>query len=122
MISDWAGYLKFRAGFEEATDPEEYPIEWLDHQVAVGTAWPIIGKKAAVVVEFKQYPGGARAVHGLVAAGDINEIANSLIPAAEEMGRRSGCKYGLIESREGWARVLKNHGYEVRQVTLRKEL
>jgi hypothetical protein len=122
MISDWAGYLRFREQFAAATDPEFYPGEWLDAQVAQGKAWPIIGENAAIVVEVRAYPGGAAAVHGLVAAGDMVEIVNELIPAAEQWGRSKGCKYGLIESREGWSKVLKDHGWRTHQQSLLKEL
>jgi len=122
MISDWVGYLRFRAQFQTVIDPEFYPIEWLDFEVSAGRAWPIIGENAALVVEVKAYPGGVKAAHGLIAAGDLNEIINELIPAAEAWGRTQGCKYGLIESREGWAKALKSHGWEIHQVSILKVL
>ena len=122
ILCDWAGYLRFRPHFAEVTDPQFYPIEWLDFEVAQGRAWPLIGKDAGLVVEIKKYPGGVKAAHGLVAAGDLGEIINDLIPLAEEWGRKNGCKYGLIESREGWAKALKSHGWNIHQVAILKEL
>jgi hypothetical protein len=73
-------------------------------------------------VELRRYPGGALDVHGLVAAGDMVEIRDNLIPCAEAWGRANGCIAGVVESRPGWAKVLKPSGYEVSQVTVRKEL
>lgn len=122
ILPDWAGYYRFRGQFEETTDPEFYPIEWLDRQILDGRAWPIVSKSAALVVEVRQYPGGVKACHGLIAAGDLGEIVGKLIPAAEQWGRENGCKYGLIESREGWSRALSKHGWRTHQLALIKEL
>ena len=138
IVPDWAGYVRFRDAFAEATDPAFYPIAWLDAQVLAGAAWPIVGRAAALVVEVRDYPGGARVAHGLVAAGDpgspdrgpgqaapgagLAEIVAELIPAAEAWGRARGCRLGLIESREGWAKLLRPHGWEPHQLTLRKPL
>lgn len=122
ILPDWAGYQRFRSSFEEITDPALYPIEWLDHQILRGLAWPIAGCKSALVVEVRTYPGGMKAAHGLIAAGDLDEIVNDLIPRAEQWGRDKGCAIGLIESRGGWARALKKNGYELHQVSVRKEL
>lgn len=115
-------YLRFRSQLAEALDPAFYPIEWLDQQILDGRAAPIATANACVVAEIRTYPGGAREVHGLVAAGDLAEIVAETIPAVEEMGREHGCRFACCESREGWVRMLKSSGYRVHQVTLRKEL
>lgn len=114
-------YLTFRSAFLEVLDPRYYPIEWLDQRVKEGRAIVMRSAHAAIVVELRQYPGGAIDVHGLIAAGDKDEIINDLIPRAEALGRENGCIAGVVESRPGWARALKPHGYEVSQVTVRKE-
>lgn len=119
MIDD---YLRFRDRLAEALDPRFYPIDWLDNQVLEGRATTIATENGCVVVEIRNYPGGAREVHGLVAAGDLDEIVERVIPAVEQMGRENGCQVACCESREGWARMLKSSGYRVHQVTLRKEL
>lgn len=116
------GYLRFRPQFEQVTDPIFYPIEWLDAQVLSGRARPFIGRAAALVMEIREYPGGARVAHVLIAAGDMTEIVDDLAPQAEQWGRDSGCQFGLIESREGWAKVMKKHGWRIHQVALLKEL
>jgi hypothetical protein len=121
-VPDWAGYLRFRSAFEKTTDPAFYPIAWLDDQILSGAAWPIIGDNAAIVMEARQYPGGVRVGHVLIAAGDLREIVERLAPVAEDWSRANGCQYGLIESREGWAKVMKSHGWRVHQIALIKEL
>lgn len=115
-------YLRFRSELAEALDPRFYPIEWLDQRMLEGRATVIASANACVAVEIRTYPGGAREVHGLVAAGDLAEIVAETIPAVEAMGREEGCIVACCESREGWARMLKSSGYRVHQVTLRKEL
>lgn len=114
-------YHAWRAEFAKALDPRFYSIEYLDSLLWSGRAFLFENDKAACVVEFKFYPTGLRDVHCLVAAGDLNALAE-LAPEVEAWGKGQGCSGALIESREGWARVMKQHGYEPQQVSLRKEL
>ena len=122
ILPDWAGYHRFRPQLAEALDPDFYPIEYLDALILSGRARFWAGAHAAIVAEIRDYPGGARAVHGLVAAGRIEDIVNQLIPLAEAWGKAIGCTSAIIESRSGWMRALKPHGYEPHQVAVRKEL
>ena len=121
-LPDWAGYRRFRDRFAEAMDPAFHPIDCLDALLLTGRARLFVGEQAAIVAEIRDYPGGARAVHGLVAAGRIEEISGVLIPQAEAWGKALGCTRAIIESRAGWLRALKPHGYSPHQVALRKEL
>lgn len=116
------GYLRFRDRFAEAIDTRLYNLEYLDAILLSGRGKCINTENAAVVVEIKTFPSGARAVCGVIAAGPLEEIENILIPAAEEWGRSYGCQFGMIDSRPGWARQMKKHGYETYQVSLIKEL
>ena len=122
ILPDWSGYLRFRSDFAEVLDPRLYTIEWLDEQILGQAVRLWVGRGAAIVAQLKAYPTGARDIEGLIAAGDLGEIVNELIPAAEAWGREQGCIGAIIQSREGWARVLKGQGYAVHQVALRKEL
>ena len=119
---NWSGYLRFRSDFAEVIDPRLYTIEWLDEEVLAGAALLWVGRNAAIIARIKHYPTGAYDIEGLIAAGDLEEIAGELIPAAEDWGRAQGCVGAIIQSREGWARVLKGAGYSVHQVALRKGL
>ncbi len=115
-------YERWRPYLADALDGRFYGIDHLDRLV-LGTGeaqvWP--GVAAAIVTELHYYPR-CKAIHGLVAAGDLDEIVGSLIPAAEAWGRRQGCAFAIIESRPGWQRMLRGHGYDAHQVALCKPL
>jgi hypothetical protein len=114
-------YLRFRPLFAEALDPRLYRIDYLDALVASGIGRIWAGEKAAIVAALRRYPTGATVVHGVIAAGDKDEI-RKLIPLAEAWGREQGCIGGTIDSREGWQRTLGNDGYRVHQLCLWKDL
>lgn len=122
IVPDWSGYLEFRSAFQGVVDERYWPMEWLDQRILSGAARFFRSENAAIVAELRQYPGGAIDVHGLIAAGDKREIVGKLIPQAEAWGRENECLAGVVESRPGWAKALKPSGYEVAQVTVRKEL
>lgn len=115
-------YLRWREQFASALDPRLYPIAYLDALVGTFRAQCFTTDRAAIVTEIKTFPTGARAVAGLIAAGDLTEIETVLIPQAEEWGRLNGCAFGMIDSRPGWAKRMKKHGYRTWQVSLIKEL
>jgi hypothetical protein len=115
-------YLAYRDRFAAAMDPRLYPIEYLDWLLASGAARIWFGEQSALVAQVKTFPGGALALNILVAAGDRDELVNTLYPRVEEWGRAMGCIVGLIESRPGWARVMRGHGYDTFQVSIIKDL
>ena len=115
-------YADYRPLFAEAMDPRFYNIEYLDKRLIDGTADYFESRNAAIIVEIKTFPAGARAVAGLVAAGDMHEIVNDLIPSAEAWGKAQGCQFGMIESRPGWEKAMKSSGYNVFQVSIIKEI
>lgn len=121
-IPDWAGYRRFRDAFAGVMDPEHHTPEWLDGEILSGRVKFLRGMSAAIVFERREYPTGAADVHGLVAAGDLAEIVEYLIPEAEEWGRAHGCTGAVIESRQGWVKALAPSGYAPHQVALRKVL
>lgn len=120
MIPDWAGYLTFRPAFFEVMDQRYHTLDWLDRQLLERKVHFWRSDNAAIIAEIRHYPTGAKDIHGLIAAGELSEIVEILIPAAEEWGREQGCIAAQIESRPGWARALKD--YAVHQVIVRKEL
>ena len=115
------GYERFRPLLADAIDGRFHGIAHLDGLIRTGRAqyWSTAG--AAMATEIRDYPG-CRAIHGLAAAGELDEIRSILIPAAEAWGRSQGCTYAIIESRPGWQRALRNHGYELHQVAVVKGL
>lgn len=115
-------YQHYRDGFAEALDERLYTIEYLDALVHSGEGILFATDKAAIIVEIKEFPTGARAVHGLVATGKLESIKEDLIPQAEALGREIGCAFGMIASTRAWGRIMKERGYAPHQMTLIKDL
>ena len=116
-----AGYERWRNGFAAALDPRFHSIAYLDSLVWFGRARLFANERAALLAEIKIYPTGARDVHVLVGAGELDALV-ALEPDLAAWGRDLGCLGVLIESRSGWARVMKKRGYEPHQIAVRKEL
>lgn len=114
-------YYFWRAAFAEVIDPRFYTLEWLDQELIDGRAKIWWNDQAAIVATIREYPTGAKEVHGLIAAGEVKAI-RALIPEAERWGRREGAIVASIESRAAWTRALANDGYLPWQVAIRKEL
>lgn len=119
---DWAGYVQWRPAFEAAMDARLYAAEWLDARILAGSAQFWRSEHAAAVTEIRTYPTGAYDVHGLIAAGDVDAVRDRIIPEVEAWGRSIGALGIVIESRPGWARVLRQAGFEPHQLAIRKEL
>ncbi len=115
-------YGHWRDAFAAVMDPALYTIEWLDRRIEDGSAMCVGNETAAIVFEFREYPTGARDLHGLLAAGSLEEILGSLIPWAEHFARKSGAIGAIIESRPGWMKALEGRGYAPYQTAIRKVL
>ena len=116
-----SGYVRFRPLLEAAIDGRFHTIDHLDWMIRTGRAQYWQSADAAMATEIRDYPA-CKAIHGLAAAGDLDQIRNILIPAAEAWGRALGCAYAIVESRPGWQRALRNHGYELHQIAVVKGL
>lgn len=80
--------------------------------------WP--GPEACAVTEIVVYPN-KKVLHVFLAAGNMEGIVD-MQESAEEWGKLQGCTAMTIAGRKGWAKVLKDVGYEEKYVTLAKEL
>ena len=116
------GYLAFRDALEGVIDPRYYTIGWLDWKIISGKYKFWRGDRSGIITEIREYPTGAKDIHCIIAAGDMNEIIHDLAPQAEAYGREQGCIASIVESREGWARALAPSGYVIHQVAIRKGL
>jgi hypothetical protein len=114
-------YADWRARFLEAIDEGLYPAAWLDWLLETENAKFWGNDRAAIIAEMREYPSGAREVHGLVAAGEIDGI-KALIPLAEEWGRSLGATRAAISSHPAWARIMRADGYEPNQLSIVKVL
>jgi hypothetical protein len=122
IVPDWAGYCDYRDAFREVMDERYYTLPWLDQQVLDGKVQFWRTDNAGCITEIREYPTGAKDLHALIGAGDLGEIIGEIFPRAEAWGKARGCIGAIVESREGWARALKPHGYTLYQTTVRKEL
>lgn len=111
----------FREQIHEAIDHRLYTMEWLESEVASGRIALLENDKAIIGVERRIYPTGVQELHGLFAAGALEGILE-LIDLACAAGREAGCTMATISSRPGWARVLKERGFALRQQEISKEL
>jgi hypothetical protein len=118
----WEEYCGFRQGFSDAMDHRFYTIHYLDNLVRTGMAQFLCTQVSAIIFEVRLYPTGKKAVHGLYATGDLDEIAGVLIPRAEAWGKQMGCEFAFVDSREGWQRILEPAGFDTYKVALIKEL
>jgi hypothetical protein len=108
----WLDWL--RSGIEDATEAE------LIEDLRAGRAqiWP--GETAAMVTQVLDTPEG-RALHVWVAGGALDGIM-ALKPGVEAWGRAMGCQFVSINSRPGWARLLRDDGFAPVGGELRKPL
>jgi hypothetical protein len=121
-LDDRAAFWVWREQFAAALDPRFHTIEWVEVQLLNGVFTLMHTVDAAIIVEVLTYPTGAKEVHGLLASGDLTDILETLIPQALAWGKDQGCITGAIESRDGWARALRSHGWREYQVGLKKDL
>lgn len=117
----WESYQRHRAEISDLLDPRCWSIEWLDAELEHGRALAFGSDTAVIIITIKIYPAGAIELHGLVAAGKLEAILD-LIEQAEEWGRAHGLDFACISSTPAWSRVLKDKGWQVHQVELRKDL
>jgi len=121
-MTAWTEYLAWRPAFVAAMDTRLHTPEWLDGRMLAGMAQFWRSAHAAAVTEIRTYPTGAYDVHGLIAAGDVGEVRDIIVPEVEAWARTIGALGIVIESRPGWARALKGRGFEPHQLAVRKEL
>lgn len=122
ILPDWAEYLRFRDDFAAILDPRFYTVDWLDMQVLTGTMRLFTAGDSAILASVRTYPTGAKELHAEAAAGELKVIETSLIPQFEAFGRSQGCEIAVVQSRAGWEKIMGRHGYEVHQVSIRKDL
>lgn len=119
QLTAWAA---FRSAFAAIIDERFYPLAWVDEQVAIGNFVLMSKGDSAILLSVKVYPSGLRELTGEAATGKRETIVSALIPQAEQFGRAIGCETACISSREGWARIMKSHGYSLHQTSIRKAL
>lgn len=122
VCPDWADYLRFRLDFAAILDPRFYTVEWLDEQILSGAMRLFYHGDSAILVSVRTYPTGAKELHAEAATGELKAIEASLIPQFLDFGRSQGCEIAVVQSRPGWVKVMQRHGFQVSQISVRKDL
>jgi len=115
-------YQAWRQAFHDMLDPRFYPASWLDAEIAAGRMMLMAVEDAAILFSVKVYPSGLKELQGEAACGNREAIVLTLIPAAERWAKSIGCESAVIQSREGWSRVMRKFGYSPYQTSIRKVL
>ncbi len=113
-------YLRHRAEIAKMLDERFWPLWWVESQISEGNIDLLWNDTAIIGFEVRKYPGGARELHGMFAAGQVDGI-DELVDAACEVARGIGA-FAAIDSRPGWARRYKNKGFRVDRVRIVKDM
>ncbi len=113
-------YADWRDRLALANNPKFIPITHIDQRLADGTAYFLATAEAAMVVELLEYPGGAKVVSAMAAAGDMDEILGPLGEEAIALGWSVGADHAMVPGRSGWRR--KRPDFFHYQTILVKEL
>lgn len=113
-------YLRHRAEIASILDERFYPLGWVEQEIAAGRIDLLHSNTAIIGIQLRTYPGGARELHGMFAAGDKAGI-KELVKQALELGRAAGCTVAAIESRSGWEREFRDLGFAKDRVRIVKE-
>lgn len=113
-------YCDWRDRLAKANNPRFIPITHIDQRLQDGTAYFLATIEAAMVVELVQYPGGAKVVSVIAAAGDMDEILGRLGERAMQLGRECGADHAMVPGRVGWKRTRPD--FQHYQTILVKEL
>lgn len=121
MNAQTAALVRHRAEIASILDERFYPLWWVEGEIAAGRIATLANETAIIGFEAKRYPGGATELHGMFAAGDLEGILD-LIDEVCSLGVELGVTVAAIESRQGWAKVLKARGFQPERLRIVKEL
>jgi hypothetical protein len=110
----WGAYERLKPRIAEALGDDGYDLDWLEPRLFAGHTKLWLGEQSALIVEIDAVT--------IAAAGNGQELIETLRPQAEAWGSAVGLSQVLLDGRKGWARKLGPHGYVQRNAGLRKEL
>lgn len=118
-LAEWRGW---QDAFAPILDPRFYTMEWLTAEIWSGRMRLFTGENSAILVSLKLYPTGLKECQIEAAAGELNELVSSSIREVEQWASEQGCETVVIQSREGWQKVMKSQGYLPYQTAIRKDI
>lgn len=75
------------------------------------------GEKSVIVTEINEYPL-CKKLRIWVAAGDMTELTEEMLPEVENFAKRENCYAVDIVGRKGWTKVLNEKGYQPIPLTI----
>lgn len=110
MPSEPAGsdYAAWRDRLANANDPEFWPIEAIDALLARNEAQFWCDGESALVTTIRDYPGGARAIEAIAAAGNMASLVGQIAGEVERQAKQAGLTHMMVTGRPGWTRVFKD--------------
>jgi hypothetical protein len=102
-------------------DERLYPLWWVESQISEGKIDLLHNDTAIIGIEARKYPGGARELHGMFAAGGKAAI-KELVKQAIALAEAAGMDCAAIESRAGWEREFRDLGFVKDRVRIVKGL
>ena len=121
MNVQWLEYLPYREALISILDERFYTAQWMDEQILSGNFKVFTGKQSCILAALKPYPTGALECHVMAATGELTELVSATIVSVEKWAQSLGCICCVIESREGWQKIMKSQGYEPYQIAIRKD-
>lgn len=115
-----AAYTRHRAEIASILDERFWPLWWVESQISEGKIDLLSNDTAIIGIEVRNYPGGARELHGLFAAGEKAGI-KELVEQALAIGEAAGLTCAAIESRHGWEREFRDLGFVRNKVRIVRE-
>jgi hypothetical protein len=97
-----------------------HSVEDVLQAVADNRAFAWLGEACVVLTTIEAHPQ-RRVLRYWLAAGDMEELM-AFRPGIEAYARGLNCDCIVESGRDGWARMLRGHGYEKTCVVLSKEL
>lgn len=121
MATASEAFNRHRDEIASILDERFYPLAWVQAEIEAGRIGLMHNATAIIGYERRHYPGGAVELHGMFAAGRMAGILE-LIDIAVDAAWHAGCTVAAIDSRAGWAKILKTRGFVTDRVRITKEL
>ncbi|MED5549876.1 MAG: hypothetical protein VX529_11015 [Pseudomonadota bacterium] len=100
---------------------EGYTLEEVLTEIVEGRSVLLTSENALLVAKLYGRHGRITA-HGWLGAGSLTELIDEIMPQAEAWARRQGASRMTVDGRRGWARALRDSGFEEESVTVGKDI
>lgn len=114
-------YADWRDRLAQANDDRFWPIEAIDRELRNKRAQFWCDGTSALVTRIVEYPGGAKVLEAIAAAGNKSRLIEAFEPRCEQFARGMGLTRMEAKGRLGWL-ANRPAGWRAHQVVIVKEL